>query len=169
MENSKKKHKFNVVDAAIIIVIVALVVFAVFFFVGGDDNNTTSDLPSVRIEYEIEFRTMRDEFADKLIIGDSVTDAVLLYRLGQIVDVQVTDAVYTGTNLLTGEVVLSDYPDFSDVVVTVSADAVMGADGRYILDGEYDLAVGNTVSIRTPNFNGTAYCIGINQLEGEAQ
>lgn len=169
MEGSRKKHKFNVVDAAIIIVIVALVVAAVFFFVGGDDDKTASDLPSVRIEYEIEFRMVRDEFTDKLIVGDSVTDAALLCKIGQIVDVQVTDAVYTGTNLLTGEVVLSDYPDFSDVVVTVSADAAVDEDGRYILAGEYDLAVGNAVSIRTPSFNGTAYCIGINQLEGEAQ
>ncbi len=170
---SQKKHKFNVIDAAIIIMLAAVIAVAILFFrtdifrSEGEDGKSDSSAAPVLIEYEIEFREIRDEFTDNLIVGDNVVDTVKLIKLGQIVAVDVTDAVYVGSNLLTGELVSSDYPGYSNVTVTVSTDAVIGDDGRYCIGGEYDLSVGTLVSIRTPNYTGTAYCTQIRQLEGE--
>ncbi len=170
---SQKKRRFNVVDAVIIIMIAAVIAVAVLFFRtdifrndGGENDGGLSGV-LVPVEYEIQFRGIRDEFADNFIVGDNVVDTVKHVKLGQIIAVDVTDAVYVGSNLLTGELVSSDYPGYSDVTVTVSVNAAVGDDGRYYIGGEYDLSVGTLVAMRTPNYTGTAYCTQIRQLEGE--
>lgn len=168
MKGAQKKHKFNVVDALIIIVIAAAIGAAVFFFRpdanAADEQQTTA----VNIEYVIQLSTVRDEFADNFNIGDKVIDGVALYEIGEIVAVDVTDAVYSGTNLQTGEIVLSDYPEHSNVELTISAKASIGELGRYSIDG-YDLAVGSLVSIRTRSYTGTACCTQIRVSEGALQ
>lgn len=169
MPNTQKKHKFNAVDAAIIIVIVAIIGTAIFFFAWGNDDKIMSAPQTFDIEYVIEFRNIRDEFTDNFKIGDKVSDAAALSHIGEIVAVEVTDATYNGTNLETGELVISDYPDYSIVSVTVSAEASTDSLGRFIVGEGYDIAIGKPISIRTPNYTGTAYCTQIRQIEGGAQ
>lgn len=169
MPNTQKKHKFNAIDAAIIIVIVAIIGAAVFFFARGNDEQAPSAPQMLDIEYVIEFRNIRDEFADNFQIGDKVSDAAALSHIGEIVAVEVADATYNGTNLATGELVISDYPDYSIVSVTVSAKAYIGSLGRFIVGEGYDIAIGKPIAVRTPNYTGTAYCTQIRQIEGGAQ
>ena len=168
MKTTQKKHKFNAIDAAVIILIVAVIGAAAFFFL-SDKESEGPVAQTVKIEYVVELRSIRDEFADNFNIGDGVTDGVALYRIGQIVAVDVFDSVYTGTNLVTGESVSSDYPEHSDVQLTISADATVDSLGGYVLGGGYDLSVGTLVYVRTPNYIGYGYCTQIRQNEGGAQ
>ena len=168
MPSTQKKHKFNAVDAAIIIVIVAIIGTAVFFFARGNDDQASFAPQTYDIEYVIEFRDIRDEFADNFKIGDKVTDAQELSHIGEIVAVEITDATYSASNA-TGELVISDYPDYSNVSVTVSASAYVGSLGRFIVGEGYDIAIGKPIDVRTPNYTGTAYCTQIRQIEGGAQ
>lgn len=168
MKPTQKKHKFNAIDAAVIILIVAIIGAATIFLFSEKENEGPV-VQTVKVEYVIELRSIRDEFADNFSVGDSVIDGVALYRIGEVVAVDVTDSVYTGVNLVTGESVSSDYPEHSDVALTVSADATLNELGRYVVGGGYDLSVGTSVYVRTPNYIGYGYCTEIRQSEGGAQ
>ncbi len=168
MKSTQKKHKFNAIDAAVIILIAAIIGAAAFFLFSRDEGEDLT-AQTVKIEYAVELRAIRDEFADNFTEGDGVIDASELYRIGNIVAIDVTDAVYTGVNFVTGESVSSDYPEYSDVQLTVSADATVDALGRYVVGGGYDIAVGKLIYVRTPNYIGYGYCTEIRASEGGAQ
>ncbi len=159
--NTAKKRKFNAVDAAIIIVIVAVIgAAAVFFTVRG-----ISDEPSdtVAIEYVVEFRQIREEFADNFAIGTRVTDSVAKYQIGEVLAVNVENSKYSGNDMLTGELAISEYPERVNVRVTIGADAAIGENNIFQIDGGYRISVGTAVHVRTPNYTGTGYCIEIKE------
>ena len=168
MKPTQKKHKFNAIDAAIIILIVAVISAAVFFML-SDREPSETEAKTVKIEYVVSLRTIQDEFADNFTPGDSVTDGVALYRIGEIVDTYVTDAVYNGVDLVTGESVATPYPDHSDVALTVRATATLDELGRYVVGGGFDLSVGTLICVRTPNYIGYGYCTEIRESEGGVQ
>lgn len=168
MGTTQKKHKFNAIDAAIIIVIIAIIGAAAFFLSSGSGTESPA-AQTQKIEYTIELRTIRDEFADNFTVGDKIIDGVELYRIGEIVAVEAVDATYNGNNLVTGELIICDYPDYSNVILTVIADAAIGEFGRYSIDGGYDLSVGTAIYLRAPNYVGLGYCTQIRQSEGGAQ
>lgn len=161
METKVKKHRFNAVDAVIIIVIAALIAAAVLFFMKGGIGASGD---KVKIQYVIEFRTVDSAFADNFTLGDKVTDSVAKYHLGELVAYTAFDAKYTANSLSGGGLTLSTYPDHSDIELTIEAYAAVGAGGRYVLDGGYDLSVGSTVHVRMPNYTGTGYCTHLTEV-----
>ncbi|MBQ8552450.1 MAG: DUF4330 family protein [Clostridia bacterium] len=164
MGTTVKKHKFNAVDAAIIIVIAAVIGAVVLFFtMGGTDtvNNT------VKLEYVIELRTIRNEFSDNFAVGDGVVDSVAKYHLGEVIGFSVEPASYNGNDFSAGALVAGEYPEHSNVHLTVVSEATIGADGRYVLDGGYDISVGTTMYVRLPNYTGVGYCTQLSETEAE--
>ena len=164
MGTTVKKHKFNVVDAVIIIVIAAVIGAAVLFF--------TADTPvviseTVSIEYVVELRTVRDEFVGNFSLNESMVDAVAKYHLGTVIDYDIGPSIYMGNDFSAGAVVIGEYPEHSCVKLTVAAEATVGGDGRYVIDGGYDISVGTAVHLRLPNYTGTAYCTQISETEAK--
>ena len=168
MGTTQKKHKFNAIDAAVVVVIIALIGAALFFFLSENESDTVI-VQTTKIEYTIEFRSIRDEFADNFTVGNKITDGASLYRIGEIVAIDVANATYSGTNLVTGELSLCDYPEHSNVTITVSADASVGELERYVVGGGYDLSVGTLIYVRSAGYTGYGYCTSIRQIEGGAQ
>lgn len=162
MNTITSKHKFNAIDAIIIAVIILVIAGAIAFFAFGSAGASNS---SVKIEYVIELRTIRNEFKDNIIKGDKIIDSVAKYSLGEVIDVSTSDAIYNGTNKVTGTPTVSKYPDHSNINITVVSSASIDSNGRYIIDGGYDISVGTTVHMRVPNFTGTGYCIMIREME----
>ncbi len=165
MRTTVKKHRFNAVDAAIIIVIAAIIVAGVMFFSMG---GTETINETVKIEYVVEFRAIRNEFADNFAVGDGVVDSVAKYHLGEVIDYSVGPAAYSGNDFSAGALVSSEYPEHSDVRLSVAAEATVGAGGRYVLDGGYDISVGTTMYIRLPNYTGVGYCTELSETEGQS-
>lgn len=157
-----KKRKFNVVDAVILIIVVAIVGVAAFLLFRETPKEVSSN---TKVEYVVEFRQVRNEFTDNFSIGDRVVDSVAKYHIGQITAVSYVDAVYDGNDMTTGKASAGTYPGYSDVKITVIADASYGATGRYVIDGGYDISVGTKVYVRIPNYNGMGYCVSINEVE----
>lgn len=157
-----KKHKFNAIDAAIIIVIAAVIGAAIFLFSTG---SVGESVKTSNIEYVIELRTVRNEFADNFKEGQQVVDAVAKYHLGTLISYSASDATYNGNDMQTGSLVSGIYPDHSNIKLTVSAEAVPGAYGRYVIDGGYDISVGSTVYVRLPDYTGVGYCTQLWETE----
>ncbi len=168
MNPTQKKHKFNAIDAAVIILIAAIIVTAAIFLFSRNEPDAPIAQTS-KIEYVVELRTIRDEFADNFKIGDGVTDANSLTKIGEVVAISISDATYAGVDLITGESVSSEYPDHSDVSLTVSADVTVDGLGRYIVGAGYDVSVGKLIYVRTPNYIGYGYCTELRQIQGGAQ
>ncbi len=165
MGTTVKKHRFNAVDAAIIIVIAVIIVAAVMFFSMG---GTETINQTVKIEYVVEFRTIRNEFADNFAVGEGVVDSVAKYHLGEVIDYAVEPAIYNGNDFSAGALVSSVHPEHSNVRLSVAAEATVGADGRYVLDGGYDISVGTTMYVRLPNYTGVGYCTELSETEGQS-
>ncbi len=159
-----KKHKFNAVDAAIIVVIIAVVGAAIFLFTAGG-MSTVSD--TVNIEYVVELRTVKKEFAGNFDVGQRLVDSVAKYQLGEVIHYSVSETVYNGNDMQTGALVSSYYPDHVNVELTVAAKASPGVYGRYVIDGGYDISVGTTVYVRLPDYTGIGYCTALRETEAQ--
>lgn len=158
------KHKFNFVDAVILIIILAVAAAAALLAANGmfsKDNDT------LEMEYVLEFRSVRDEFLDCFKTGAEVVDASKKYQLGSVIAVSSAPTTFTGTNTVEGKLVYSDYPEHSDVSLTVRTTASLNSENQYILDGGYHLSVGSVVYVRTPDYTGTAYCTQIKITEAK--
>ncbi len=164
MGTTVKKHKFNAIDAAIIIVIAAIIGAVVLFFTMKDTPTVSN---TVNLEYVIELRTVRSEFSDNFAVGEGVVDSVAKYHLGEVIDVAVEPATYNGNDYSAGALTLSEHPDHSNIKLTVIAPATIGGDGRYLLDGGYDISVGTTMHVRLPYYTGTGYCIQLTETEAK--
>ncbi len=158
-----KKHRFNAIDAAVIIVIAAIIGALIFLFSTGNIGTTVK---TTNIEYVIELRTVRNEFTDNFDVGQQVVDAVAKYHIGQLLSFGVSDAIYNGNDMQTGSLVSGVYPDHSNIKLTVGAEAVPGAYGRYVIDGGYDISVGSKIYVRLPDYTGVGYCIQLWETEG---
>ena len=160
-----KKHKFNIIDAVIIILLGTIIAVAAFFLLR--DKPTDEVKETVAIEYVVEFRKVRDELNNKISVGDTVVDSVAKYHIGEVIAVSAVPAVFSdGNDFNTSTAIAGTYPGYSDVRMTVSAEAVING-GRYVLSGGYNISVGSRVDVRTPNYNGTGYCTAIRESEAE--
>ncbi|MCI8387307.1 MAG: DUF4330 family protein [Clostridiales bacterium] len=158
------KHKFNVVDAIIIVLILAIVAVGAFIFVrkGIGGSEETFD-----IEYVLEFRNVRDEFLGNFKVGAKVLDSSKKYQLGEIISVTSEPTTFTGTNTIEGKLVYHDYPEHSDISVTVKAKVTISDENRYMIDNGYRISVGSLVYVRMPDYIGAAYCTNFKITEGK--
>ncbi len=157
-----KKHKFNAIDAVILIVIAAVIGAAVFFFVTGEFGGASD---TVTLEYVVEIRTIRDDYVDNFKIGEQIIDSVARFNLGKIVAIEVEPATFNGNDLTTGTLKVYEYPEHSDVTLTVVAEARLGENGRYIVGDGFDISVGTAVYMRLPNYTGVGYCTHFREME----
>ncbi len=163
MENKTlKKRRFNAIDAVIILVIVAVIGVAVFLF-----SSEEAEMPmnKVKLEYTVEIKTLSDDIAAEFNIGDRMVDSVQKYNLGEIIAVEYDNAVHYGRDIVNGKLTAYDYPDHQRVILTMLADATIDGNGRYLIDGGYDISTGTVVYIRLPGFNGIGYCTSFSRPE----
>lgn len=156
-----RKHRFtfNFIDVLLLMVILAAVLVLVYIFASG--NSLTAD-PTVTIEYQVLINGIRNEFCGLVSVGDKVIDSVGLFEIGEVVDVSYTPYMYPMTDSATGTISLVEYPEHSDMTLTIRAEATTDT-GYYYING-YTVAVGVLVSVRTPNFVEQGYCTVISEV-----
>lgn len=160
MKEKTKKFKFNIIDILLLLVVVAAVaVLGILFFSGNTATDLLSGNNPQEIYWEVELSKVREEFMDNIKEGDSVVDAVKLYSIGEVVSVSSVPTILNETNLQTGLIVSSVYPEHVNITVKVKANATQTETGYSI--GGYEIAVGKQVSLRVPNYTGSGYCTGI--------
>ena len=156
----KRKTKFNFIDALLILVILAAALLIVYFFTSDGIGNRSS---AVTLEYQVLITGVQNEYRDLVQIGDGVIDSVGLFEIGTVSDVKYEDYLYAVENPKDGTVVLSEYPDHSNIILYIRADATI-ENGFYYING-YKLAVGKLVCVRSPNFTEAGYCTVITEVE----
>lgn len=163
MESQAKKEKkfhFNVIDVFLVLLICAALALVVYVF-SSDGLNRKNE--TIAIQYQLEVQSMREEWQGLIQIGDKVFDSTTQALIGEVVDVSYSPYVFIGFNDELGEVVYSDYPDYVNMTVTVSADASKSTDG-YTING-CSLKIGEDITFRTPKLSRQGNCVEIQAKE----
>jgi len=158
MEKTKRRNKpaVNVVDLLIVLLILAVGAVLLYVFVfNGRGEQIAPQMRTVR--YVVELKNVRDEFTDKVTVGENAFDSVGLYNIGIITAYEEKDATRRGTNLVAGEPVITPYPGRKNLYLTIEAQANL--ENNIYSIGGYRITVGMGVSLKMQNFSGTGNCI----------
>lgn len=159
MNSEKKKNNlsFNIIDVALIIIALSAI-SAIVFFLSNNRITKGSSSEKVSIEYTLQFKEIREEYKNLIEIGDTITESTKMAKIGEVINVIYTEALYSGINS-DGETVTTPYTGRITVTVKVKTTAVKTKSG-YVING-YDLFIGNDMNVRMPNYTGDAKCIAI--------
>ena len=116
----KRKTRFNFIDALLILVILAAALLIVYFFASDGMGRNAS---AVTLEYQVLITGVRNEYRDLIQIGDGVVDSVGLFEIGKVSDVKYEDYLYPVENNKDGTIVLSEYPEHSNIILYIRAQA----------------------------------------------
>ena len=159
-KDGTKRPFLNIFNLLTVLVIIAGVAAAVYFFVLKEDNDTAPELTSV--EYIIEIKDVRDELTDKISVGDKVVDTVGQLEIGVVEEIEYTKSYSYELDNETGTLVISERPDHSNIIVTVSAKANV-TDKGYDINGCV-INVGKPVYARFPGFVEVSHCISMKKV-----
>lgn len=159
MENKKgaKKSFFNLFNLLTVFIVVAGLAAALYFFVLKEEPAPVAE--TVDVEYIVEIKGVRDEFTDKIEDGDPIADSAGQISIGTVEEIEYARSYSYELDSSSGELVVSERPEHSDVIVTVRAKATVGETG-YDINGCV-INVGTPVYAKFPNFVGTGHCISI--------
>ena len=159
-KDGTKKSFLNIFNLLTALVLIAAVAAALYFFVLKEDTDVAPELTDV--EYIIEIKEVKDELTDKISVGDWLVDSVGQIEIGVVEEIEYTRSYTYELDSATATLVVSEYPDHSNLIVTVSAKAKI-TDKGYEINGCV-INVGKPVYARFPNFTGTGHCISMNNL-----
>lgn len=159
---TKRKFRFNIIDALLVLLALAAVAVIIFVIKPG---SKTSENKTVEIEYTVEVSPLRDEFRGDQFIkeGDKVIDSVYNMELGTVISVEYRAALETAITD-DGEMVENELPNRTDLLVTIRATADTSS-GFYNVNGK-EIACGSEYSFYVPNLVAIGNCIRIVEVDG---
>lgn len=164
-EESKKssrhsggKKRFSMIDAIILIVVAVLVTIVVFSYVGGLDISFSAKKTS--ITYTIELQGIDPTLAANIAVGAAVIDEKG-HSLGTVAaGVEVDSYFEISYDPVSKEVISYEHPTLSNVVLTITAEAIVDDVKGYLVDGQR-IAVGAEYFIDLPSFEGKGECVSV--------
>ncbi|MCL1792937.1 MAG: DUF4330 domain-containing protein [Oscillospiraceae bacterium] len=161
----KKAYRFNIIDFVLIAIIIAAVSLLVYIMLGNDifGGGETSN-----ILYTIEINPIKNDFlssAHLITKGTKIIESIRTNDLGEIQDIKITDAISLTTDLETGIVKETLYPDFSKVVITVLAKCKKDKI-KFVVNGE-TIMVGIQINFRTPYLVSYGTCTSLVETDEE--
>ncbi len=159
-KNGKIGGKINIIDIAVILLIVVVAVGIVVRY----KSNITAAVESDKLfEYEVRVSTVREYTVKALEKKGKITDRKSEKALGEIVDVQVGDALFQSTTA-TGEVIETTLPDRYTCNVTIQARGKESDDG-YIMNDTTELSVGRSIDIFSKYVRTSGEIISVKVIE----
>ncbi len=158
MEKAKRRFRFNFIDALLLLILFAAMALLGYIFLWKGEA-PAQEAAKTEIVYVIETKEIREELRGLVNVGDKIVDTVGHYALGEVINVQYSDMIYSGLNEATGQVVNSPFPNHVKVAITVRASADV-SDSAYSIGG-YRMSVGTKVYFRVPHFTFSGYCVSL--------
>lgn len=158
-----KKRRWNGMDLFFVLM-AALVIVAVVFVLGNmDKGNKEQSAERINIEYTVEFRQVNNIALGKIREGDTVRDPDNKRNIGTVISVQSAPYSKIAYNSTDGSVYMAENPDFSDLLITIRAEATHSHMGYYVNDARF--LVGKPTNIWSQGFAGSGYCISIREID----
>lgn len=161
MAMNNKKVRFGFADVLIILLVLALAGGGFWYFFGGVLFGSGE---GADIAYEVRLTAVRNEFTQKLHVGDKVYDPVYGEYIGVIEKYEHRQYTEQVLNKETGELVRSVKDGYYDLYITVRADAKLRDNAYYV--EETEIRVGQSVYLRTADFCGEGYCTALAEIGG---
>ena len=99
----------------------------------------------------------------KIREGDTVRDPDNKRNIGTVISVQSAPYSKIAYNSTDGSVYMAENPDFSDLLITIRAEATHSDMGYYVNDARF--LVGKPTNIWSQGFAGSGYCISIREID----
>lgn len=149
---------FSIIDALIILIVAAVLIVVISAYSGGGNISFTSE--KATIMYTVEIEGIDPALASSIAVGDGVVDENG-YSLGAVAaGVEVDSFFEISYDPATGEVISSEHPRLSNILITITAEAEIDSIGGYVVDGRR-IAVGAEYQLDLPGFEGRGRCISI--------
>ena len=160
----RNDHKFrlrlNLFDAIILVVVLAVGAAAVWF---GLRSGGSESAPSARtVQYTVLFQSMKQGGSELIQPGDQLVDTVKNYKMGTVVSVRSEPALVQVLDQESRTYVDAELAGYEDVYLTVESTCTQGQNAL-LLDGGYDIRVGQTANVRTHAFIGSGRVIEISR------
>ncbi len=156
---SKRKLRFNAVDALIILVIAAAVLVLLYVFVFSERDTQTQETKLTKIEYVVELTEIPEHFAGVVQEKQPVQDAVERKQIGTVVGAEDNPYQKVIFDYESGEQVAAAVDEQIVIKVTIEANAEE-TDRAFIVDG-CEIRVGQQYSLIFPHLYGYGYCTSL--------
>lgn len=156
--------KLNLFDAIILIAVLCVGAFLVWNAVKPDGEAETQTTATV--QYTIRCKKLIAGTGDLIQPGDTLKDTIKNYELGTVVSTEVVPSENQELDHVNHKYVMTVFDGYEDVLVTVSAPCTQ-TEEEVILNGEYTLRVGKTVSLAGNGYMSSGPIISI-EREGQA-
>ena len=165
--NKKNGRFFNFFDIAVIFVVLVALTLLILGVRISDVFGASDEGRTCRVEYQVRFTAVDEEFAKSIKLGDALYGADTKSGMGHVAaDVQTTPTMATvsTTPMQNGNVgELVPMPGKVDMVVTVVVDAVYTEGVGYTVDTGA-LRIGGARTIRFPGYVGTGVCVALREV-----
>ena len=162
MENTPKKRRFrlNLFDV-IFIAVVVIAAFLVLRLSGGGDGvgGIISSSTQEPVVYTIMLQEMYGDTARLIQPGDELVDKIENRLMGTVVSVEVTPAIATRSDSVSGVRINSLTPGHYDATIVVEATATV-TDNQISIGG-FTVRAGTWISVNGPLYNGNGFIIDI--------
>ena len=157
---TKRKLRFNAIDAIIILAVAAVLFVLLYIFVFDKDNGQTSASDFKPIQYTIMIQNIDEANSNIIKVGQPVTDAIKKKSIGTVVGVQVAGMTQTSFNYETEKEVYSPVEGRVSLKVTIEGDAEV-TDREFTID-DLVIRVGHQYSLMFPEIYCVGFCIDLN-------
>lgn len=162
MENTKKKNRFNIIDAIVILLIAALVFGIVYFIMMETGALPGTSANEKTVVYTVRISGVDEPYLDSLASGGEAINSSTFAALGTITEVKSQKAVSNSTLAVKTEdgksysLKQTEYEDKYDIYITLAATATVDERGiAYV--GSQRITVGSCVYFRCGNFAAVTY------------
>lgn len=114
----------------------------------------------VSIQYTICLRNTLTGTGDLVESGDALVDAVKNYKLGNVVSSSVGPALSSTLDEESQTMYMAEIPGREDIEIVIEAIATEN-DAQLLVDGGYEVRVGEQIFVRGPGYLGSGYIIAI--------
>ncbi len=157
---SKRKLRFNAIDALIVLVIAAAVFVLLYVFIfSGRGTQTAAEVNYTTIQYVVELQNIDEHLEDAVKKGQLVEDAVERKKIGTVSGVQAVPFEKITFDYENGRETTAAVDGKITLKITIEAQAVE-TDRAFTVDG-CEIRVGQQYSLILPDLYGYGYCTEI--------
>jgi len=157
-----KKKRVNAFDIAVVVIV--LIAAVAWYML---NRTQTTDTPEVgnEVTYFVELTDMREGFGELISAGDVLSDGAANYDIGTVAGVTVEPQLTLTTDLENNVLNYVETPNKERVVLEITA-PVTETDKAILLDGEYALRGGTSISVVGPGYRAAGTVLQV--VRGEA-
>ncbi|MDR2903011.1 MAG: DUF4330 domain-containing protein [Clostridiales bacterium] len=151
-EKGKLFGMINVLDLLFLAVIVLGLIVGYKYFSGSAVDGVQGN-----VYFEVEFKSVKQDFADKIQKGDEIKDSIKGYYLGKVSDIKISPEESTNWDAVAQKFVTVQSPEDVTVLVEVLANGAKNDEDGFIYAESQPVSVGREMFIKGKGYAHAGY------------